>query len=280
MLRSLGLLTLACLGGLRPVYAGPCDTLSNDGKKLTKKLFQVIRPYDCCDETLEQCLKQKKVCRLAQRLRDDICRRVAKGHDENSIKTIIEQRARSMMPMGKKATFDLSLTPAAGEVKAPVSVVAYACTRCPLCAREIPDLHRLVTSDVLKGKVKLYLRPYPIKSHSGAVEGGEAFITAARLKQFWPFVIKVFTEFDNFSVERLPDWAASVGMNKEDFRRESTASQTRNLLVESKKEGLRNGVNATPTLFINGRKYTGPLEPDYLIDILEEEVDHMTGKKY
>ncbi|MEW6749991.1 MAG: hypothetical protein AB1505_03325 [Candidatus Latescibacterota bacterium] len=43
------------------------------------------------------------------------------------------------------------------------------------------------------------------------------------------------------------------------------------LLAESKKEGLRNQVDATPALFVNGRRYVGDTDLDELVDVLLEE---------
>lgn len=45
--------------------------------------------------------------------------------------------------------------------------------------------------------------------------------------------------------------------------------------MESKKEGLRNEVNETPTFFINDRKYVGDLELEELVDVLEEEYERV-----
>jgi len=66
-----------------------------------------------------------------------------------------------------------------------------------------------------------------------------------------------------------------VGLERGAFERERSSSENRKRLVESKKEGLRNGVEATPTLFINGRRYHGDLDRESLLDVLEEEADRV-----
>ena len=95
--------------------ADVCSQLAGDKRALAEKLQRGIYPYDCCDEPLDRCLKQKRVCRLARRLRDDVCRRVAAGQDERRIKTALERRARSMIAADKRASIDLSTSPPAGE---------------------------------------------------------------------------------------------------------------------------------------------------------------------
>jgi len=143
----------------------------------------------------------------------------------------------------------------------------------------VPELHRIATT-LLKGKVALYFRPFPIGSHKGAVEGGLAMVAAVKLGKFWPFLLKLYGEYDRFSVERLAEWATAVGLDKEAFAKEVAAAAKRAMLVESKKEGLRNGVDATPTVFIDGRKYHGTLDAETLLDVIDEAVDRIESQKY
>jgi protein-disulfide isomerase len=55
---------------------------------------------------------------------------------------------------------------------------------------------------------------------------------------------------------------------------------SRRWLVEMKKEGIVNSVEAAPTFFINDRKYQAELTPEELIDVLEEEFDRIKGIRY
>jgi len=280
MARQIAVVLAVVLAGWSlPGRADPCAQLAGDKRGLAEKIFRSTHPYDCCDETLDRCLKQKKVCRLATRLRDEICKRIAVGHDENRIKTALERRARSMLP-GKRVGIDLSGSEPAGEAKAKVVVVVYACTRCPYCAQVVPELHRLVTSSSLKGKVALYLKPFPISDHAGSKEGGLALQAAARNKKFWPYALKLYGEFKRFEVSKLPEWAAQLGLDREAFKREMASPQAVQRLVDSKREGIRNGVEQTPTIFLDGRKYQGELGREVLPDILEEEVDRAAGRQY
>ena len=186
--------SIVCITMLLPaaVLAAPCDRLSANQRKLSAKIFRTTHPYECCDETLDRCLAQLKVCKLAKRLRDDICRRIVRGQNKKKIRHALDRRARSMSPTIKKATFDLRQAPAAGSASAPVTVVAYACARCPFCSKVVPDLHRLVTRGGLRGKVKLHFRPFPTRGHKGSAEGGLAFAAAARLGKLWPFLLKLY----------------------------------------------------------------------------------------
>lgn len=260
--------------------AAPCDRLSGDQQARAKRLFAATYPYDCCDETLDRCLRQKRVCKLAQRLRDAICRRLRRGEDDKRIATALERRARSMLPSATRAQLDLAQAELAGAANAPVQVVVYACARCPFCSKVVPELHRLATDSGLKGKIALHMRPFPISSHKGAAEGGMALMAAQQQQRFWRFALKLYTEYDRFSPARLPEQAAAVGLDKRRFAKALDDPALRKRLVAAKKEGLRNGVNATPTIFINGRRYHGDMDRETLLDVLDEEADRMAKKTY
>ena len=271
-----------CIMSLLPVAvrAAPCDRLTAAQRKLSAKIFRTTHPYECCDETLDRCLAQIKVCKLAKRLRDDICRRIVGGQDEKKIRNALDRRARSMSPAIKKASFDLRHAPPAGSASAPVTVVVYACARCPFCSKVVPDLHRLVIRGGLRGKVKLHFRPFPIRGHKGSAEGGLAIVAASRLGKLWPYLLKLFAEYNQYSSEKLPQWATQVGMDRKAFLAQMALKANRKLLIQSKKEGLRNGVRATPTLFINGRQYYGDMDRESLLDVLDEEADRVGKRQF
>lgn len=271
------LLATAASGGPR---AAPCERLAGAKKKLADKLITSVYAYDCCDETLHRCLKRSKVCKLVKRLRDAICRRVGRGQNEQQIRRAIDRRARSMTAVGKKAAFALAGAPAAGDAGAPVTVVAYACARCPFCSKLLPDLHREVTRGALKGKVKLYFRPFPIRGHDGSVEGGLALVAAAKMGKPWEYMNKLFAEFNRFSKDKLFGWAKQLGLDEVAFKATMADRASRSYLVESKKEGLRNKVTATPTLFINGYKYHGEMDVETVRDVLEEAYDRTQKQQY
>ncbi|MBN2802731.1 MAG: thioredoxin domain-containing protein [Deltaproteobacteria bacterium] len=248
-----------------------CDDLTGSKKEIALKLLNQIKSYDCCDESVFNCINKKNPCDVSIRLAKSICSKVAKGESEKKIINRIKYRAKSMNPLVKKTSIDLSSTPVAGDEKASVSVVVYACTRCPFCANLVPQIYKEVTNGERKGKVKLYFKPFPLKSHEFSKEGGLALIAANSQGKFWPFLLRLYSEFDFFSLDKLTKWATLEGMNKSDFAKKMSEPSTRNQLIASKKEGLANGVTSTPQLFINGKKYVGFLDMPELVDVLTEE---------
>jgi protein-disulfide isomerase len=253
-----------------------CTRLSPEQLSRAKGLMARIYPHDCCDDTLAACL-EKNPCRLVDSLAGDVCRRVADKQDDAEILRLIEQRGASMLGTGKPAEIDLSANEVAGEGNAPVTVVVYACARCPFCSKSVPAIYQEVTAGSLKGKARLAMRVFPVKSHEYSKEGGLALVAAQKLGRFWPYLLLLYKSFDEFCVGRLSGWATDVGLDEAVFGAEMKKGTTTKALVDSKKEGLRNQVEATPTYFINGKLYKGDLKNLALREAIEEEFDRVSG---
>ena len=257
-----------------------CDALTSAQKRLAERLLASEYVYDCCDETIARCLMARPTCALAVRLADNVCRRVAQDQDEARIRRALSRRARSMLGSGTHAEVDLSNASMHGSPDAPVTVVVYACARCPYCSRLVPALHRAETAGPLQGDVRLVFRTFPIRGHEGSTEAGLAFVASAAMGRFWEFLLYAYGHFESFSVEVQPDWAAAVGLDPVAFSARLADPATREALVVSKKEGLVNGVEETPTLFINGRRWVGDLEVEEVIDAIEEEAARVRGRTW
>jgi len=257
-----------------------CDTLPADKKAIVRDLFTALHPYDGCDETFARCLTAKPVKPVVQRLATAICRQVKAGADRKQVEQSLAKRAQTMLASGPAATIALDEATRAGAANAPVTVVVYACSRCPYCRVMVTALHAAVSDGPLAGKVRLYLRPFPLKTHSNSTEGGLAMLSAAKLGRFWPFTLHLYKNFDSFCPKLLPDWAVASGMDRAAFERAYADPQTRDALVASKQEGLRNKVDSTPSLFIDGHRYLYGLDTESVIDVLEEAYEaKLQGKR-
>ncbi len=273
--RLLTVLTSVCLCG--PALArGPCDDLPPQARAVADQVLTTAHPYDVCDDTLAGCLKSYPDAPLIRRLADWVCRKAARNETAAAIMRSFDKRALSMMRPGKVHTIALDQAPVAGCSKAAVVVVVYLCARCPYCARLVPALHREVTSGRLAGRVALVFRLFPIKSHEHSTEANLAVGAAHKMGKGWEYLLRAYRGFDAFSPAVLSDWASDVGLDRAAFEAATRDPAVRDAVVASKKEGLRNGVDATPTLFINGRRWQGDLDADTVLDAIEEEAEAMS----
>jgi len=284
MRKILGSLTVAwliLLSGAKPTRAqtAECDALPAERKAVAREIFSALHPYDGCDQTFARCLEAKPPKPVVLRLASDICRQVKAGKDRKQVERNLAKRAETMLGTGARAVIALDETMQAGAADAKVTIAVYACSRCPFCKVMVAALHKAVTDGPLAGKVRLYFRPFPLKSHPGSTEGGLAMMSAAKLGRFWPFTLLLYKNFDTFCPKLLPEWAVAAGMDRAAFEREYADPKTREALVACKQEGVRNKVNATPSLFIDGRPYVYELTPEAVIDVLEEAYEAASANK-
>ena len=253
-----------------------CRSLGSDLEAKVQGVFESLHPYDGCDETFAKCLARKPPHPVVLRLAEALCRQVKEGRSRSELERSLTRRAQSVLPLGKPATFSLDESMATGIAGAPITAVVYVCARCPFCKVFVPELHRELVEGPLKGTVRLFFRPFPLKDHASSTEGGLAILAAARLGAFWPFLSKLYSDYDAFCPKLLPDWAAGLGLERAVFERYLGDPTLRDALVAAKQEGLRNKVEATPTLFLDGRKYLYDLTVVSVVDVLQELLERQT----
>jgi glutaredoxin len=254
-----------------------CDALDEKETHLAARIMASEYLYACCDDTVSRCLEARPTCRLAVRIAENVCRRVAAGQDETRIRRALSRRARSMMGGGEPPEIDLSNAPVFGPAEAPVTVVIYACARCPYCSKLIPALYEAVSDGSLQGDARLAFRIFPIRGHEHSTEAGLGFAAAVEMGHFWPFMLESYRHFDRYSLDRQLEWALEVGLDREEFSERMRDPAIRESLVASKKEGLVNGVEETPTIFLNHRRWVGDLSIEELLDAIGEEAERVRG---
>jgi protein-disulfide isomerase len=270
---------LASLAGAARAQAPGCQALEPAEKAMVNELFATLKPYEGCDDTFAKCLAAPKPSPVVLRHANHLCRLAVLGANKAKLEDLYARRKKSMTGTPPTATFALDEAARLGDAQAPVTVVMYACTRCPFCRDLVLALHREVTEDDLKGKVKVYLRPFPLKDHEGSTEGAMALLAAGRLGKLWPYAIYTYKHFAEFHPAVLVDWADFVGLDRAAFEKALADEKLRDALTETKKEGVRNHVEATPTIYIDGRQYVADLEIGSLVDALLEESERVAVAK-
>lgn len=272
-MKPLYLLTaLAALAFPAALYAQTpsCDALTGDAKKVAQEVMRTAYPYDCCDDTIAACIAAHSHCTLPARLANETCRLAAAGTSARDIRHILDQRALTMASPDAPAKIALEPGHLWGNPDAKVVLSIYLCGRCPYCSRHVPALVRALEQSPLRDKVALNLRLFPIKSHDNSTPAALAIEAAAQLGKAWPFLLSVYEHFDSYSNENLVTWARELGIDETAFASKNQDAAVRDKVITSKKEGLTNGVESTPTFFLNGHRVLGTFDVESMISMLEE----------
>lgn len=150
-----------------------------------------------------------------------------------------------------------------GAVDAPVTVVEYGDYECPYCAAARPVLAELVQRS--SGRVRLVFRNFPLADlHPYALTAALAAEAAAALGAFWPMHDLLFAGQDRLRDRDLARYAESLGLPGEAVI--GDAAQPFGDKVEADfASGVDSGVRGTPTLFLDGRQYSGRIDLSSLL---------------
>jgi protein-disulfide isomerase len=145
-----------------------------------------------------------------------------------------------------------------GNPDAAVTLLEYGDYECPYCAAAAPVLRQVVEES--GGGVRLVFRNFPIADrHPYALTAALAAEAAAAQGAFWQMHEVLFDRQDRLDDAALRGYAAELGLDGSLVVGE--AAQPFGDKVEADfAAGVAAGVGGTPTVFIDGRLYTGRVE--------------------
>jgi len=139
-----------------------------------------------------------------------------------------------------------------GGATAPVTIVEFTDYECPSCGATQPVLEEVIKE--FGDKVKLVARNYPLDQHKHAFKAAEAAESAREQGKYWEYVAVLFKNQTALEVDNLKEYAAQVGLDRKKFDAALDSSKFFDSVKRDLAEGDRVGVDATPTVFINGKR--------------------------
>ncbi len=156
-----------------------------------------------------------------------------------------------------------------GAPMAPILIVEFSDFECPYCGAAAPMLERTLRE--FDGRVKLVFKHYPLDQHPRAMPAARAAVAAGKQGKFWEFHDLLFAHQDSLEDEDFERYAVQLGLDLERFKADLASPDTQARIDADKAEGRRVHVEGTPTMYINGRRFTE--SPTQLSNYLREELD-------
>jgi NhaA family Na+:H+ antiporter len=156
-----------------------------------------------------------------------------------------------------------------GSMEASVTFVEYGDYECPYCLQASSIVQEI--RDRLGDRIRYVFRHFPIQtSHPNALTAAEAAEAAGAQGKFWEMHEWLLAHQGALDRDHLIRYAADLGLDVDRFR-EALDSGTYRAKVETQfQDGVRSGVNGTPTFFINGVRYEGPWDVESLLEEIEK----------
>ncbi|MEZ4703618.1 MAG: thioredoxin domain-containing protein [Bdellovibrionota bacterium] len=155
-----------------------------------------------------------------------------------------------------------------GNPNANIKIVVFSDFQCPACKLGAQMLSEV--EDVFSHKIEITYKFYPLDpscnerarfgSHYQACAAAKAAYCASLQGHFWRFHDQFFDQQDRLGKDLFEEVAKKESLDMKQFENCISDDQTHQAVVNDIQEGNELEVNATPSIYVNGRRYTGPLK--------------------
>jgi protein-disulfide isomerase len=160
--------------------------------------------------------------------------------------------------------------PRVGPFAAPVEIVEFSDFECPYCKRAVPTLKQILSK--YRDQVKLVWKDFPLPMHPSARSAAEAAQCANEQGKFWEYHDLLFQHQDALTAADLISYAVGTGLKMSAFNECLESGRAKERVAAGIRDGTKHGVNATPTVFINGRIVMGAVPFESYEQVVREEL--------
>jgi formate-nitrite transporter family protein len=173
------------------------------------------------------------------------------------------------------ATLDLTAPVSAADHARGVSgghqLVVYGDFECPYTAAAMRDVGGLLEEG---DAFEVVFRHFPLRGiHPHAQAAAEAAEAAARQDRFWEMHELLFRNQLRLESDDLRRFAERLGLDLARFDADLVGPAVRDRIERDVQSGIESGVDGTPSLFVDGRRYQGPRDAASLRDALQADPD-------
>ncbi len=278
------LVVTPALAQLAPAGSEPGRVLSGisglDFSKLPesarKELATVFTDeFDWCGRpmTVAASLKSGSACKHTRRMAVLAASEALDGSPATEI--IVSLSKYNQTFTGKRTAFKPDERMCAGPKDAKVTLVEFSDFECPYCNAARPMLEQ-----ALKGRkdTRLCFQPFPLSGHPHSVPAAQGALFARDNGKFWPMHDALFDNQMTISETMIKETAKKLGLDDKALGKAISSGKYLDELTASKDLGKAAGVDATPSLYLNGRKMTLGISAEAIVAAIEDELEWTDGK--
>ena len=156
-----------------------------------------------------------------------------------------------------------------GNPNAACSLVEYGDYECPSCGKAQPIIKRLQAQ--FGDQLSFVFRNFPLQEvHPWAESAAELAEFAGTLDKFWEMHDLLFVNQESFSESMFQNLLEEVELTDSGLQGAQASGALKRRISADFSGGIRSGVNGTPTFFLNGDRYDGPVEYGSLAALVEQ----------
>jgi protein-disulfide isomerase len=152
-----------------------------------------------------------------------------------------------------------------GNPNAKITIIEYSDFQCYYCIQ----FDAVMRSIIKEADVRWIYRHFPLGNHEYAGKAAEASECAGEQGKFWEYADALFALKGNFSKEVFIQTAQRTGLNASTFGKCLNSGKHVATIAAHLKEGEDIKIKATPTFYINGKRFVGFVPLDELKKLVE-----------
>lgn len=188
--------------------------------------------------------------------------------DDQSDELVQEIYADRYLKNTKVHTFQLDGAPSHGPADAVVTLVEFFDYGCPACLEMKSTIQQVERES--QGKLRVVYKMYPLPAHPDSFGAAQAALVALGQGKFDAMHDILFANIRAHKKEDLRKYAEQIGLDMAKYDAEFPTMEP--TVKASMAEGEAAGIDGTPSLFLNGRKYPGPNVIKYVKMAISEEI--------
>lgn len=227
------------------------ELTSREKRQWSAHVSELLAPCKEQPVDIAQCVLEKRPCKACLPAAKYLVQQVREGLTKGQA----EAAYRGRFAPDQVKNIDLSGSPSEGPDAAPVVIVEFADFECPACRAAAPIIDEIMS--IYPEQVKLVFKHFPLAIHENAENAARAAVAADLQGKFWDMHAGLFSTDPPLTKPTLERIAGSIeGLDQEKWKKAFESEKVADVVARDRKLGDRLKLTGTPSLFINGRRFT------------------------
>jgi protein-disulfide isomerase len=279
LLSGLAMLVLQAAGAVdwKTSATLPGVDLNGLSAKQKASVLEILRERPCscgCSMKLAECRVMDPGCAYSTNLATTVVESVKAGKSKAETFAALDSSKWAHLQERKilddAVQIPVAGSPSVGPPNAKITIVEFSDFQCPYCAVAIGEINALLKT--YPAQIRLIFKQFPLETHPQADLAAAAAIAAHKQGKFWPMHDAMFAHRDDLSRKSIMLLAKQNGLNMDKFESDIDSTEVRETVVRDVQDGDHAHVEGTPTLFISGQRYNGPVTLASLKPVIDGEL--------
>jgi len=245
------------------------------------RALKLLRQEDCscrCGMKVAECRMKDPSCAYSRGMAEVTIAAIRQGKNDQQALAAVAASDIGKGPADHSKLLEdavkipVTNAPVRGASNADITLVEFSDFQCPFCIAATPQLESVLKA--YPSHVKLVFKEFPLDSHAQAPLAAAAALAAHKQGKFWPMYDGLFAQKGNLSRKGILALAAADGLDLKRFQTDLDSAEIKKAVEQDMTDGEHIGVDSTPTLFVNGQRYNGPVTLAALKPVIDDQLKH------